>query len=207
MKLTLALIFTASTLLAQSNTYVLRATRLFDGVSDALVEPGVIVVANGMIQSVGSRAVPSGATVIDLGDATLLPGFIDTHTHLSDDFNPDYNGARLLDLERPVSEKAFAAFPKQLPCLYKFRNHARRSCMVALGALRIPRRSLRGESRLPCAVIAMPRAKITQPVDIVPQRGAVARRQPVVLGYLLQGSNHFIQRLLIVTPGRKFALQ
>jgi imidazolonepropionase-like amidohydrolase len=109
MKLTLALIFTASTLLAQSNTYVLRAARLFDGASDALVEPGVVVVANGMIQSVGSRAVPSGATVIDLGDATLLPGFIDAHTHLSDDFNPDYNGARLLDLERPVSEKAIRA--------------------------------------------------------------------------------------------------
>jgi imidazolonepropionase-like amidohydrolase len=109
MKLTLALIFTASILLAQSNTYVLRAARLFDGISDALVEPGVIVVANGMIQSVGSRAVPSGATVIDLGDATLLPGFIDAHTHLTDDFNPDYNGARLLDLQRPVSEKAIRA--------------------------------------------------------------------------------------------------
>ncbi|MCU1339578.1 MAG: amidohydrolase [Bryobacterales bacterium] len=109
MKLTLALIFTASMLLAQSNTYVLRAARLFDGISDALVEPGVIVVANGMIQSVGSRAVPSGATVIDLGDATLLPGFIDAHTHLTDDFNPDYNGARLLDLQRPVSEKAIRA--------------------------------------------------------------------------------------------------
>src|SRR5258708_842060 len=106
MKLTLALLFTISVLLAQSNTYVLRAARLFDGTSDVLVEPGVIVVANGVIQSVGSRAVPSGATVLDLGDATLLPGFIDAHTHLTADFNSDYNGARLLDLERPVSERA-----------------------------------------------------------------------------------------------------
>jgi imidazolonepropionase-like amidohydrolase len=88
---------------------MLRATRLFDGASDALVQPGVIVVANGMIQSVGSRAALSGATVIDLGDATLLPGFIDAHTHLSYDFSPDYNGARLLDLERPVPEKAIRA--------------------------------------------------------------------------------------------------
>lgn len=106
MKLTLALLFTISVLLAQSNTYVLRAARLFDGTSDALVEPGVIVVVNGMIQSVGSRSVPSGATVLDLGDATLLPGFIDAHTHLTGDFNSDYNGARLLDLERPLSERA-----------------------------------------------------------------------------------------------------
>ena len=109
MKLSLALLFTAFTLLAQSNTYVLRAARLFDGTSDAPVEPGIIVVTNGTIQSVGSRAVPSGATVIELGDATLLPGFIDAHTHLTMDFNPDYSGAELLDLKRPVSEKAIRA--------------------------------------------------------------------------------------------------
>jgi len=109
MKLMLALIVTALTLLGQSNTYVLRAARLFDGTSDTLLEPGVIVVSNGMIQSVGSRAVPSGGAVIDLGDATLLPGFIDAHTHLTGDFNPDYAGARLLGLERPVSEVAIRA--------------------------------------------------------------------------------------------------
>lgn len=109
MKLVLTLIVTAWTVLAQSNTYVVRAARLFDGTSDTLLEPGVIVVSNGMIQSVGSRAVPSGGAVIDLGDATLLPGFIDAHTHLTDDFDPDYNGARLLGLERPVSEKAIRA--------------------------------------------------------------------------------------------------
>ncbi len=109
MKLTLALVFTASVLLAQSNTYVLRAARLFDGKSDAPVEPGVLVVVNGLIQSVGSRSLPAGATVIDLGDATLLPGFIDSHTHLTDDFNPDYNGAWLLDLQRPIPEKAIRA--------------------------------------------------------------------------------------------------
>ena len=109
MKLTLALLFTASMVLAQSNAYVLRAARLFDGTSDGVVEPGVIVVANGLIQSVGSRTVPAGATVIDLGDATLLPGFIDAHTHLTYDFDPDYNGAALRSLQRPVAEKAIRA--------------------------------------------------------------------------------------------------
>ncbi|HUI78376.1 MAG TPA: amidohydrolase family protein [Bryobacteraceae bacterium] len=109
MKPLFALLFAVSALLAQPNPYVLRATRLFDGASGALVEPGVVVVENGKIQSVGSRSVPSGATVIDLGDATLLPGFIDAHTHLTYDFHTDYNAAALLDLQRPVTEKAIRA--------------------------------------------------------------------------------------------------
>jgi len=49
-----------------------------------VVEHGVVVVAGGKIQSVGANAtIPDGAQVIDLGDATLLPGFIDAHVHLS----------------------------------------------------------------------------------------------------------------------------
>jgi imidazolonepropionase-like amidohydrolase len=87
------------------NTYVLRASRLFDGKSDRVVQPGIVVVAGNRIQSVGGQ-VPAGATVIDLGDATLLPGFIDAHTHLTMDFNPDYNGARLNDLSRTIPERA-----------------------------------------------------------------------------------------------------
>lgn len=94
-----------STLSAQTRVYVLKAARLFDGKSNSLVQPGLVVISEGKIQSVGGAA-PSGATVIDLGDATLLPGFIDAHTHLTMDFNPDYNGQRLLDLERPITEQA-----------------------------------------------------------------------------------------------------
>jgi imidazolonepropionase-like amidohydrolase len=92
----------------QSRTYVLKAMRLFDGTSSTLTMPGQIVVANGKIQSVGGAA-PAGATVIDLGDATLLPGFIDAHTHLTDDFSPDYSGSMLLGLQRTVAEKAIRA--------------------------------------------------------------------------------------------------
>ncbi|HZS56146.1 MAG TPA: amidohydrolase family protein [Bryobacteraceae bacterium] len=94
-----------NSILCAQNTYVLRAARLFDGKSDALVQPGVVVVSGNKIQSVGSEA-PAGATVIDLGDATLLPGFIDAHTHLTMDFNPDYNGARLNALTRTIPEEA-----------------------------------------------------------------------------------------------------
>ncbi len=106
MKLLLLGLAFAAVLPAQSNVYVLKAARLFDGATGQLTTPGMVVVSNGVIQSVGGASAPAGATVIDLGDATLLPGFIDAHTHLSDDFDPDYNGASLLSLQRPISEHA-----------------------------------------------------------------------------------------------------
>ena len=60
---------------------VLKAAHLFDGVSGQLTNGAVIVVSGGKLQSVGGAA-PAGAEVIDLGDATLLPGFIDSHVHM-----------------------------------------------------------------------------------------------------------------------------
>ncbi|MEZ4424583.1 MAG: amidohydrolase family protein [Gemmatimonadota bacterium] len=67
-----------------AQTVALRAARLFDGRTDALITPGVVLVEAGRIRAVGSDVViPSGAQVIDLGDATLLPGLIDLHTHLT----------------------------------------------------------------------------------------------------------------------------
>jgi imidazolonepropionase-like amidohydrolase len=104
-----ALLACGSALFAQSNSYVLKSARLFDSTTGTMVTPGMLVVSNGIIQSVGNGSAPAGATVLDLGDATLLPGFIDAHTHLSDEFNPDYNGDALLSLQRPISEKAIRA--------------------------------------------------------------------------------------------------
>jgi len=94
---------------AQPSIYALKASRLFDSATGAVTQPGLVIVAGGKIQSVGATAVPGGATVVDLGDATLLPGFIDAHTHLTMDFNADYSGARLLDIQRTVPEKAIRA--------------------------------------------------------------------------------------------------
>lgn len=107
-KALLASIFFCSLAGAQSAVTVIKAARLFDAKNDKVVQPGIVVVAGKQIQSVGGQ-VPVSATVIDLGDATLLPGFVDSHTHLTMAFNPDYSGARLLELSRTIPEQAIRA--------------------------------------------------------------------------------------------------
>jgi imidazolonepropionase-like amidohydrolase len=60
-----------------------RAARVVDGISEEPMEVGVVVVEDGRIASVGpARELASGVEVVDLGDATLLPGLIDAHVHL-----------------------------------------------------------------------------------------------------------------------------
>jgi imidazolonepropionase-like amidohydrolase len=63
----------------------LRAARLIDGTGAAPITNAVVIVTDNKITAVGDASsvrIPSGAKVIDLGDVTLLPGFIDAHTHL-----------------------------------------------------------------------------------------------------------------------------
>lgn len=60
-----------------------RADRVIDATHDRPIENGVVVVAGGRVVSVGSyRDLPGDADVVDLGDATLLPGLVDAHVHL-----------------------------------------------------------------------------------------------------------------------------
>ena len=108
MRFVLISLFLFASILNAQQIYVLKAARLFDGKSDSIVQPGIVVVSGDKILAVGG-SIPAGATVIDLGDTTLLPGFIDAHTHLTMDFDPDYNGARVKALSRTVAEQALSA--------------------------------------------------------------------------------------------------
>lgn len=64
---------------------VLKAARLIDGTGAPAITNAVVVVQDNRITAAGSARsinIPTNAKVIDLGDVTLLPGFMDMHTHL-----------------------------------------------------------------------------------------------------------------------------
>ena len=68
-----------------TGTVVLKAARVIDGTGAAPIQNGVVVVTDDRIVAVGAAGsvnVPAGARTVDLGNATLLPGFIDAHTHV-----------------------------------------------------------------------------------------------------------------------------
>src|SRR3954471_4967281 len=62
---------------------VLHADRLLQVETGRMLTPGEVLVVNDRIAEVGSLVShPAGAEVVDLGNRTLLPGLIDSHTHL-----------------------------------------------------------------------------------------------------------------------------
>ncbi|MBW8865910.1 MAG: amidohydrolase family protein [Acidobacteria bacterium] len=63
-------------------TKAIRAGKVVDG-SGKVISNAVIVVENDRIVSVGTGAPPAGADVIDLSRFTIVPGLIDTHTHMT----------------------------------------------------------------------------------------------------------------------------
>src|SRR5437762_5513124 len=94
-------IFAATQLAAQSPspTTLIKAARLLDPRSGNVLSPADVLVENGKIKEVGPatqvKAHASGdVKTIDLGNATLLPGLIDGHTHL------------FLDIVRPPDAEA-----------------------------------------------------------------------------------------------------
>ncbi|MEO8367403.1 MAG: amidohydrolase family protein [Pseudoxanthomonas sp.] len=89
---------------------VLKAAHLFDGRSGKLSSPGLVLVQGSKIIAVGSNAaIPAGAKIIDLGDATLVPGYIDAHTHIASDHDDDWAQGFYEGMLRSPVEQSFHA--------------------------------------------------------------------------------------------------
>jgi imidazolonepropionase-like amidohydrolase len=79
---------------AGAKTIVIRAGRLLDVKTGKTLTNQTIVIQGDKIASVGADAqIPAGAQVIDLSNATVLPGLIDAHTHLT--MNPNFGYSML----------------------------------------------------------------------------------------------------------------
>ena len=108
--LRVALVFTATVASAQpaapaTNAFLLVPDRVFRGGEDVAREGWVVLVRGDRIAAVGPRAqvsAPAGAQTVMLPGMTLLPGFIEGHTHL---FLHPYNEATWNDqvLKEPLS--------------------------------------------------------------------------------------------------------
>jgi imidazolonepropionase-like amidohydrolase len=115
-------VFSVGQSFAQSSASIIliKAGHLLDPRSGKVLSPAAVLVENGKIKQIGSPSeisAPSGAKIIDLGNATLLPGLIDSHTHLFLDvvapaeaerarrFNGGYVPAQLLAIVESPSKR------------------------------------------------------------------------------------------------------
>src|ERR671925_219169 len=95
--------------IAFAQPIALKAARLFDGTSDTLVRNAVVIVDGNRITALNPASIPANARVIDLGDATILPGFIDAHVHLTVQAGDNYYLDFFQGMMRHPAEQALLA--------------------------------------------------------------------------------------------------
>src|SRR5580765_1652424 len=115
----LLILLATSQLAAQSpaNVTLVKAGRLLDPRTGNILSPAAVLIEGGRIKAVGPPSrmqtdAPAGVKTIDLGSATLMPGLIDSHTHLllnviippEAEINSRYNGLFAPDLLLAIVE-------------------------------------------------------------------------------------------------------
>lgn len=99
---------------------LVKAAHLLDPRTGNFLSPAAVLIEDGKIKQVGVQiSAPNGAKIVDLGGATLLPGLIDSHTHLFLDiivppeaemdreFNPLFAPSYLLEIVESQTKRAF----------------------------------------------------------------------------------------------------
>jgi imidazolonepropionase-like amidohydrolase len=78
-----------------ARTILVRAARLIDGRGGPPIGNGAVLIRGDRIERVGRADGVKADEVIDLGSATILPGLIDLHTHLTDEVGTNWESALL----------------------------------------------------------------------------------------------------------------
>ena len=107
---------------AAAPVVMISAVRMLDVVSGQMLRNATVVITGDRITAVNPSAPPAGARTIDLGDVTVLPGFIDLHTHLA-------GGISATSFSAPVTET-------EVDAAYHAVKHARTTLMAGFTTVR-----------------------------------------------------------------------